>query len=106
VLGFGETAGFACSKGASADTRTGVIATSDMRRVLGRKGCLVTVQAGITLTELKAYANSQQLTLPLGTIPAYGDLTVGGILATGAHRAGPKGASSMVRRAQYSVTIL
>lgn len=97
VLGFGETAGFARPRGPSTLTRTAVIATTDMRRVLGRQGPLVTVQAGITVTELISYANSQQLTLPLGTLPSYNDLTVGGLLAVGGHALGPRGSNMLVR---------
>jgi FAD/FMN-containing dehydrogenase len=50
----------------------------------------VTVQAGITMTELIDWANANDLTLPLGTVPSYLDLTIGGLLATGGHAQGPK----------------
>lgn len=67
-----------------------------MRNVLDREGTFVTVQAGMTMSDLIAYANSQQLTIPLGTVPAYTDLTVGGLLSTGGHGNGPKGANAVV----------
>lgn len=97
VLGFTERPGFSCPTDTSPGARTAVLATSSMRRVLSRKGHFVTVQAGMTQTELINYANSQQLTLPLGVLPAYNDLTVGGMLSTGAHAQGPQGSSNLVR---------
>lgn len=97
----GERPGFSCPKGPSGSgsspgTRTAVIATQDMNKVLHRQGRHVTVQAGITMTQLIEYANANQLTVPLGTVPSYLDLTVGGLLAVGAHAQGPKGASNVV----------
>lgn len=96
VLGFGESPGYACPKGSSPNTRTAVIATSSMRSVLLRRGVLVTVQAGITQTELREYATSQRLTLPLGSLLGYSDLTVGGVLSVNGHAQGPKGSSCLV----------
>ena len=96
VLGMGERPGFSCPKGASPDTRTAVVATQNMDRVLRRDGRYLTVQAGITMTALIDYANANQLTLPLGTVPSYLDLTIGGLLAVGGHGQGPKGASNVV----------
>jgi hypothetical protein len=62
----------------------------------------VTVQAGFTLTQLVAYANANSLTLPLGTIPGYLDLTIGGLLATGGHGHGPPGSSNIVSDAHQA----
>jgi FAD/FMN-containing dehydrogenase len=52
--------------------------------------------AGITLTELLRYATSHNLTVPLGVMPQYGDLTLGGTLATGAHGLGGRGNANVV----------
>lgn len=95
-LGFGESAGFACPRGDSPAARTAVITTNNMRSVLDREGTFVTVQAGMTMSDLIAYANSQQLTIPLGIVPGYTDLSVGGLLSTGGHANGPKGANALV----------
>lgn len=91
----GERPGFSCPAGAAA-TRTAVIATQDMNRVLHRDGPYVTVQAGITMTQLLDDANTRGYSLPPGTVPSYLDLTLGGLLAVGAHAQGPKGASNVV----------
>jgi hypothetical protein len=55
--------------------------------------------AGITVAELQRYATSQSLTVPLGAMPGYADLTIGGLLATGAHGFGGKGNSNVVSEA-------
>jgi FAD/FMN-containing dehydrogenase len=94
----GERPGFSCPQienpGSAASTA--VIATQDLNKVLHRDGRFVTVQAGITMTELIDWANANDLTLPLGTVPSYLDLTIGGLLATGGHAQGPKSASNVV----------
>lgn len=95
-LGFGDRSGFACPKGSIPATRTVAIAMTEMRGVVGRKAASVTVQAGMTLTELLDYATRQSLTVPLGAVPNYKDLTIGGMLATRAHGLGPAGSSAVV----------
>jgi hypothetical protein len=53
--------------------------------------------AGITVTELLRYATRNNLTVPLGVLPNYADLTIGGLLATGAHGIWRSGQANMVR---------
>jgi FAD/FMN-containing dehydrogenase len=53
----------------------------------------------MTVTELQRYATSQSLTVPLGVMPGYADLTIGGLLATGAHGFGGNGNSNVVSEA-------
>jgi hypothetical protein len=60
-------------------------------------GCAVFLHAGITVTELLRYATRNNLTVPLGVLPNYADLTIGGLLATGAHGIGGSGQANMVR---------
>lgn len=86
-MGFGDRSGFACPRG-PAGTHTAAIATQEMRSVLQRPeagSTDVTFQAGATITEVVAFANANSLTLPLGTLPGYSDLTLGGLLSTGGH---------------------
>lgn len=97
-MGFGDRSGFACPRG-PAGTRTAAIATQEMRSVLQRPeagSTDVTFQAGATITEVMAFANANSLTLPLGTLPGYSDLTLGGLLSTGGHGQGPPGSSTVV----------
>jgi hypothetical protein len=61
--------------------------------------CMCTACAGITVAELQRYATSQSLTVPLGAMPGYADLTIGGLLATGAHGFGGKRNSNVVSEA-------
>lgn len=57
------------------------------------------VQAGMLITQLLKEATAAGMSVPLGSVPAFGDLTLGGVLVTGAHGTGHKATSSLVRRA-------
>jgi FAD/FMN-containing dehydrogenase len=59
----------------------------------------VSLHAGITVTELLRYATSNNLTVPLGVLPNYADLTIGGLLATSSHGIGRSGRANVVRLA-------
>lgn len=94
-MGFHERAGFACAKGSQPGTGAVSLLMVNMRKVLSRSGATVRMQAGITLTEILRYATSQNLTVPFGAMPQYGDLTLGGTLATGAHGLGGRSNANM-----------
>ncbi|KAF6256372.1 hypothetical protein COO60DRAFT_1640790 [Scenedesmus sp. NREL 46B-D3] len=94
-LGFHDRSGFACAKSSVAGTTTVTLLMQNMRAVLGRSGVRLRVQPGMTVTELQRLATSQNLTVPLGVMPGYADLTIGGLLATGAHGFGGKGSSNI-----------
>lgn len=55
------------------------------------------VQPGMFVTKLLQEAASSGLSVPLGSVPAFGDLTLGGVLSTGAHGTGHLTTSSLVR---------
>lgn len=55
------------------------------------------VQAGMLVTHLLEEATAQGLSVPLGAVPAFGDLTLGGVLVTGAHGSGHLSTSCLVR---------
>lgn len=69
-----------------------------MTRVLAidHKKYQIRVQAGMFATQLLAEAAKANMSCPLGSIPAFGDLTLGGVLVTGAHGSGHKTTSSVV----------
>ncbi|WIA10633.1 hypothetical protein OEZ85_010815 [Tetradesmus obliquus] len=94
-LGFHDRSGFACAKGGTSKTKTITLLTQNMRSVLGKNGVNVKVQPGMTVAELQVYATANNLTVPLGTMPGYADLTIGGLVATGAHGFGGKGNSNV-----------
>jgi FAD/FMN-containing dehydrogenase len=54
------------------------------------------VQAGMLITKLLQEAAAAGLSVPLGSIPAFGDLTLGGVLVTGAHGTGHRATSQLV----------
>lgn len=54
------------------------------------------VQAGMLITQLLKEATAAGMSVPLGTVPAFGDLTLGGVLVTGAHGTGHQATSSLV----------
>jgi FAD/FMN-containing dehydrogenase len=56
------------------------------------------VQAGMLVTKLMKEAANLNMSLPLGSIPAFADLTLGGVLSTGAHGSGLNTTSSLVRK--------
>lgn len=56
----------------------------------------VRVQAGMLVTQLLEEASRLNMSVPLGAVPAFGDLTLGGVLATGAHGTGYRGTSTLV----------
>lgn len=57
------------------------------------------VQAGMLVTALLQEASAQGMSVPLGSVPAFGDLTLGGVLVTGAHGTGHLTTSCLVRDA-------
>lgn len=72
----------------------------NMTRVLAidHKKYQIRVQAGMFATQLLAEAAKANMSCPLGAIPAFGDLTLGGVLVTGAHGSGHKTTSSVVSK--------
>jgi hypothetical protein len=58
---------------------------------------LLFLLAGLAVTELLRHTTRNNLTVPLGVLPNYADLTIGGLLATGAHGIGGSGQANMVR---------
>lgn len=54
------------------------------------------VQAGMTGGELMDVATSQNMSVPWGSVPAFAGLTLGGVLATGAHGSGTGPPSALV----------
>jgi FAD/FMN-containing dehydrogenase len=57
------------------------------------------------VTELQRYATRKGLTVPLGVLPGYADLTIGGLFATGAHGFGGKGNSNIVSTATSAAAL-
>lgn len=55
------------------------------------------VQAGMTIKQLLEAATKHGMGVPLGSVPAFADLTLGGVLLTGAHGSNFKGRHSLVR---------
>lgn len=53
------------------------------------------VQAGMFVTQLLKEAAAAGLSVPLGSVPAFGDLTLGGVLVTGAHGTGHRTTSAL-----------
>jgi FAD/FMN-containing dehydrogenase len=54
------------------------------------------VQTGMLITQLLKEATAVGMSVPLGSVPAFGDLTLGGVLVTGAHGTGHQAISSLV----------
>lgn len=54
------------------------------------------VQTGMLVTQLLKEATASGMSVPLGSVPAFGDLTLGGVLVTGAHGTGHLTTSSLV----------
>ncbi|KAF6262091.1 hypothetical protein COO60DRAFT_690109 [Scenedesmus sp. NREL 46B-D3] len=48
----------------------------------------IRVQSGMMITQLLQEVAKANMSLPLGAVPAFGDLTLGGVLVTGAHGSG------------------
>lgn len=70
----------------------------NMNRVLGvdKNKLQMRVQAGLFVTQLLAEAGASGMSVPLGSVPAFGDLTLGGVLATGGHGTGHLTTSCLV----------
>ncbi|KAF8062634.1 GULLO2 [Scenedesmus sp. PABB004] len=80
------------------DNVTSVTLLQDgMRRVLAvdHEAHTVRAQAGMLVSQLLREAEALNMSLPLGSVPAFGDLTLGGVLVTGAHGSGHKAISSL-----------
>lgn len=58
---------------------------------------LMRVQAGMTVKQLLAEATRAGMSVPLGAVPAFADLMLGGVLLTGAHGSAFRGRSHVVR---------
>jgi hypothetical protein len=56
----------------------------------------IRVQSGMMITKLLQEVAKANMSLPLGSVPAFGDLTLGGVLVTGAHGSGHLATSSLV----------
>jgi FAD/FMN-containing dehydrogenase len=61
-----------------------------MNRVLSvdTENLQLTVQAGITVQALVDAAQANGMSVPAGVLPAYGNLSLGGVISTGAHGSG------------------
>lgn len=73
----------------------------NMSKVLAvdKAGYRMRVQAGMLVTQLLKEATAAGMSVPLGAVPAFGDLSLGGVLATGAHGTGLGATSSLVSAA-------
>ncbi|KAG0610744.1 hypothetical protein M758_7G088100 [Ceratodon purpureus] len=56
---------------------------------------LLTVEAGMTIRELALAAEAHDLSVPAGALPAYANLTVGGVVSTSAHGTGYRTISTL-----------
>ena len=61
----------------------------------------VRVQAGMTVGQLLAAASAVNLSVPVGALPSFSGLTLGGALATAAHGSGPSSLADMVVEATW-----
>jgi hypothetical protein len=59
------------------------------------------VQAGMTIGQLLAAATAVNMSVPLGALPSFAGLTLGGALATAAHGSGPSTLADMVVAATW-----
>eukprot|EP00879_Flechtneria_rotunda_P021038 GHRR01022162.1.p1 GENE.GHRR01022162.1~~GHRR01022162.1.p1 ORF type:complete len:385 (+),score=112.10 GHRR01022162.1:332-1486(+) len=79
-------------KGSPAATNTTSVSLllDNMSRVLSvdHAKYQMRVQAGMLLSSMLKEASSANMSVPLGCLPSFGDLTLGGVLATGAHGTG------------------
>lgn len=64
----------------------------------------IRVQAGMMVTRLLKEAAKVNMSVPLGSVPAFGDLTLGGVLVTGAHGSGHLATSTLVRKAALAAS--
>jgi FAD/FMN-containing dehydrogenase len=71
---------------------------SKMNKVLkvDRKNSRLTVGAGMKVSELLEAATANNMSVVSGTLPAYAGLTLGGVLASGAHGSGDNASSNIV----------
>lgn len=63
------------------------------------------VQTGMLVTQLLKEATAAGMSVPLGSVPAFGDLTLGGVLVTGAHGTGHLTTSSLVSGQQEQLQL-
>ncbi len=84
--------------GAAPDLSVGVL-LNGMNRLLAvdPENHRLTVQAGMTVKQLLEVATANGMSVPLGAVPAFADLMVGGVLLTGAHGSNYGGRSNLVR---------
>jgi hypothetical protein len=95
---FTPEAGSRPAFGAAPDLSVGVL-LGGMDRVLWADPATHTlrVQAGMTVRQLLEAATAANMSVPLGTVPAFADLMLGGVLLTGAHGSNYRGKSNLVR---------
>jgi FAD/FMN-containing dehydrogenase len=95
------TTGADTSNSSTASTRTVTLLLDNMTNVLlvDKEKRLVRAQAGMFISKLLKVAGDNEMSVPLGSIPQFGDLTLGGVLLTGAHGSGLNKTSSLVRPA-------
>ncbi|GBF95589.1 FAD FMN-containing dehydrogenase [Raphidocelis subcapitata] len=93
---FTPEAGSRPAFGAGPDLSVGVL-LGGMDRVLSTDPAIHTmrVQAGMTVRQLLEAATAAGMSVPLGTVPAFADLMLGGVLLTGAHGSNYKGKSNL-----------
>jgi hypothetical protein len=80
----------------SADLTIGVL-LAQLNRTLAvdATNYRVTVEAGMTVRALLAEATRLGMSVPLGSVPAFADLMLGGVLLTGAHGSAFRGRGSL-----------
>ena len=116
--GFHSGMGFVCSgkRGSSyaeyheaadgGDTTSITVLLHLLNRVVEADGDRhqLTVEAGMTLRELTLAAEANDISVPPGTLPLYGNLTVGGVILAGGHGSGYRTAcklGDLVRKVKW-----
>jgi len=82
--------------GAPPDLSIGVL-LGGMNKVLSvdKERHLMRVQSGMTIKQLLDEATARGMSVPLGSVTAFADLMVGGVLLTGAHGSNYRGKSNL-----------
>eukprot|EP00882_Tetradesmus_deserticola_P020185 GHRQ01021760.1.p1 GENE.GHRQ01021760.1~~GHRQ01021760.1.p1 ORF type:complete len:218 (+),score=41.92 GHRQ01021760.1:906-1559(+) len=81
-----------------ASIRTVTLLLDNMKSVLkvNAEKHRIRVQPGMMITQLLQEVAKANMSLPFGSVPAFGDLTLGGVLVTGAHGTGHLATGSLV----------
>lgn len=97
----GTTAAPSAAVSPASNVTTVTFLQDSMNKVLSvdKAAFQMRVQAGMLVTALLQEASAQGMSVPLGSVPAFGDLTLGGVLVTGAHGTGHLTTSCLVRDA-------